>query len=82
MGSFKKLLQKALSSPNNLSFDDVCSLAKAVGFKFKRQKDSHKIYRHSALTNEVINLQNVSGKAKPYQVKQLTNIIDKYNLDR
>lgn len=28
----------------------------------------------------MLNFQNVSGKAKPYQVRQLIKIIDKYNL--
>jgi hypothetical protein len=29
---------------------------------------------------ELINLQNVKGKAKPYQVKQLLKIAERYNL--
>lgn len=29
---------------------------------------------------ELLNFQNVGGKAKPYQVKQLIKIIEKYNL--
>jgi len=28
----------------------------------------------------MLNFQNVGGKAKPYQVKQLIKIIEKYNL--
>ena len=30
--------------------------------------------------SELINLQNVKGKAKPYQIKQLLQIIERYNL--
>lgn len=29
---------------------------------------------------ELLNFQNVNGKAKPYQVKQFIKIIEKYNL--
>ncbi|GAG04196.1 unnamed protein product, partial [marine sediment metagenome] len=29
---------------------------------------------------ELVNLQNVKGKAKPYQIKQLMKITEKYNL--
>jgi hypothetical protein len=29
---------------------------------------------------ELINLQNVKGEAKPYQVKQLLKAVEKYNL--
>jgi hypothetical protein len=28
----------------------------------------------------LVNLQNVNGKAKPYQVKQLLRVIERYNL--
>jgi hypothetical protein len=28
----------------------------------------------------LVNLQNVNGKAKPYQVKQLLRLIERYNL--
>jgi len=80
MGNLKKLFQKAISKPNNLSFEDACSLAECIGFEFKRQKGDHKIFKNPKLKNEIINLQNVSGKAKPYQVKQLLKIIEKYNL--
>jgi hypothetical protein len=34
----------------------------------------------SADIPELINLQNVNGKAKPYQVKQLLRLIERYNL--
>jgi len=29
---------------------------------------------------ELLNFQNVGGKAKPYQVKQFLKIVEKYNL--
>jgi len=29
---------------------------------------------------ELINLQNVNGKAKPYQIKQFLEIVERYNL--
>ena len=34
---------------------------------------------HSDLP-ELINLKNVKGKAKPYQIKQLLEIVERYNL--
>jgi hypothetical protein len=29
---------------------------------------------------ELLNLQNVHGRAKPYQIKQLLRLIERYNL--
>jgi hypothetical protein len=40
---------------------------------------SHHIFVHAGLP-ELLNLQNVNGKAKPYQVRQLLQLIERYNL--
>jgi hypothetical protein len=40
---------------------------------------SHHIYVHANIP-ELLNLQNVNGQAKPYQVKQLLRLIERYNL--
>lgn len=49
------------------------------GFKLDRKKGSHHIFVHKAI-NELLNLQEVKGKAKPYQIKQLLQLIEKYNI--
>ena len=74
-----KLLQKALSSPTNLRFGEACALARAFGFHLSRVKGSHHIFAHPNL-RELVNLQEVKGKAKPYQVKQLLALVEGYNL--
>ena len=80
MGKKKKLHKKAINSPTNLSFKELCSLAEYVGFEFRNQTGSHKIYKHPVI-NEMINIQPEGNKAKPYQVRQLLGIIDKHGLD-
>lgn len=74
-----KLLQKALASPANLRFDEVCALARAFGFHLSRVNGSHHIFAHPAV-RELVNLQEVRRKAKPYQVKQLLGLAERYNL--
>ena len=54
-------------------------MAEGFGFKLDRVSGSHHILVHPEIP-ELINLQNVKGKAKPYQVKQLLKIVEKYNL--
>jgi predicted RNA binding protein YcfA (HicA-like mRNA interferase family) len=75
----KKLLKKALSSPANLRFEEIFALAKAFGFHLSRINGSHHIFVHPAV-RELLNLQDVAGKAKPYQVRQLLNLVERYNL--
>ena len=74
-----KLLRKALASPVNIRFEEACALARAFGFHLSRVKGSHHIFVHSGV-RELVNLQDVHGKAKPYQVRQLLQLVERYNL--
>ena len=76
----KKLLLKILkgTSDTNINFDDLCGLMKSFGFEL-RIKGSHHIFRKEGIM-EKTNLQRSGDKAKPYQVKQVRNIIIKYKL--
>ncbi len=75
----RKLLTKALSSPANLRFEEVCAIARAFGFHLSRVSGSHHIFAHPEVA-ELVNLQEIDGKAKPYQVKQLLALVERYNL--
>ena len=80
MGKKEKLFQKALESQNNLTFSKLCSLAEEVGFVFRRQSGSHKIYKHYKHGN-LMNFQpDKNGKAIGYQVRQLIDFIQDHKL--
>lgn len=80
MGKHEKLLLKILSgtSDANIRFEDLCILLKTLGFE-ERIRGSHHIFRKEGVA-EKINLQRERDKAKPYQVKQVRNVILKYKL--
>lgn len=80
MGKHEKLLVKILSgtSDANIQFEDLCSLLKHLGFDM-RVKGSHHMFRKVTII-EKINLQRDGNMAKPYQVKQVRNVIVKYKL--
>lgn len=44
-----------------------------------RVSGSHHLFGRSGVI-ELINVQNVGGKAKPYQIRQFLKIVEKYNL--
>jgi len=75
----RKLLQKLISGSKNIRFSEASASAEAFGFKLDRVNGSHHIYLHPDVP-ELITLQNVKGKAKPYQVRQLLKIVERYNL--
>jgi hypothetical protein len=77
-----ELYARILRSPNNVRFGELCALAEYAGFHFRRQKGSHQIFTNPNLVglNGMMNFQEENGKAKPYQVRQLLNVIEKYEL--
>ncbi len=76
----RKLLAKALAGSKNMRFREVVALAEAFGFRLSRVKGSHHIFVHPRVP-ELVNLQDVGGKAKPYQLQQLLEIVERYNLE-
>ena len=75
----RKLLNKALRGSKNIRFNDMVSLAEAFGFRLARVSGSHHIFVHPDIP-ELINLQNVAGKAKPYQIKQFLDLVERHNI--
>lgn len=75
----RKLLAKILASPNNVRFGDLCRLVEAFGFRLARVSGGHHIYLHPAVP-ELVNLQDVYGQAKPYQVRQFLRLVERHNL--
>lgn len=80
MSKKEKVLIKILrgTSDANISFSEVCGLLKALGFD-ERVRGGHHIFTKEGV-EEIVNLQPKGAKAKPYQVKQLRNIILRYKL--
>jgi predicted RNA binding protein YcfA (HicA-like mRNA interferase family) len=78
MGS-RKTLERARGRSRNLGFDEVARLAEAFGFRLARTRGSHHIFVHDAFP-DLLNLQSVAGQAKPYQVRQLLQLVERYNL--
>ena len=75
----RRLLQKLLSGSKNIHFTEAVACAEGFGFRLSRIHGSHHIYIHANVP-ELLNLQNVNGQAKPYQIKELLRLIERYNL--
>jgi len=54
-------------------------LVRAFGFRLSRISGSHHIFTHPRIP-ELVNLQDVRGQAKPYQVRQFMKLVERYNL--
>ncbi|MGN0638666.1 MAG: type II toxin-antitoxin system HicA family toxin [Huintestinicola sp.] len=80
MSKYDKLFIQILSGTqdNNISFGDLQKALTLLGFVV-RIKGDHFIYTRENV-EEIINIQPNGNKAKPYQVKQVRNIILKYKM--
>jgi len=79
MGKHEKVFKRVLmrSSDANIPFGDLCALLRRLGFT-ERTRGDHHIFTMDDV-EEILNLQPWSGKAKPYQVRQVRDMILKYN---
>lgn len=75
----KKLLAKVSGGSKNIPFGEMVALIEAFGFRLSRINGSHHIFTHSQV-RELINVQEVDGKAKPYQIRQFLQLVELYNL--
>lgn len=75
----RKILDKAIASSAQLRFGEMQRLVAAFGFQLLRISGSHHIYGRPGL-GEQINLQDVGGKAKPYQVRQFLKLVERHDL--
>ena len=71
MGKLENIMAAVLRgvSDNNIGFADLRNLLESLGFEV-RIKGDHFIYTKAGIA-EIINIQPLGSKAKPYQVKQI-----------
>ncbi|MBM3144164.1 MAG: type II toxin-antitoxin system HicA family toxin [Chloroflexi bacterium] len=75
-----KILYQILrgTSDANIPFMELCHLLRRLSFD-ERIRGSHHIFTKESV-EDILNLQPDREKAKPYQVKQVRNVILKYKL--
>jgi hypothetical protein len=78
-----KSLDRLLSGTADRAFrfDDLCALLRRLGFAERQRGGSHHIFTRDGVA-EILNLQPRGGEAKPYQVRQVREVVVKYGLAR
>ncbi|MBW6486703.1 MAG: type II toxin-antitoxin system HicA family toxin [Syntrophobacterales bacterium] len=79
MATKYKILQKILAGSKNIRFSDMIELVEGFGFRLSRTDGSHHIFVHPDIP-ELVNLQEVKGQAKPYQMRQFLKLIERHSL--
>ena len=81
MSSIRNIFAEILigRSDQSIRFAELCGVVRALGFD-ERIRGSHHIFTKENI-DEIINLQPKRGLAKPYQVRQVRQLIHKYRLE-
>ncbi len=76
----RRLLLQILhgASDANVRFSELALLMRDLGFE-ERVRGSHHIFTREGV-GEILNLQPRGSMAKPYQVRQVRNVIVRYKL--
>jgi hypothetical protein len=77
MASVEKLLVQMRNEPANVSFSDLKKVCQNHFGPPRQDGSSHAIFKTPWAGDPRVNIQNAKGKAKPYQVKQVLEAIDK-----
>ncbi len=75
MTKARKLIRRILGgrADANISFSDLCGLLQHLGFA-ERIRGDHHIFTRAGV-DEILNLQPKGALAKPYQVRQVREVI-------
>ena len=79
MSNYDKIVQK-INDGKQVRFNEACTVCEKL-FGKPRITGSHHVYKTPWSGDPRINIQNVGGFVKPYQVKQLKTAIEKVNED-
>lgn len=81
MSNWKKTREKLLlgAADANMDFEEICAMLRHLGFSERQGYGSHRIFYKDGVA-EIINLQPRGGKGKPYQMKQVRQILLRYHM--
>ena len=80
MSRFNKLLTRLLTGAADraFDFDDLCTVLLKLGFT-RRVRGGHHIFTRDGI-RDILNIQSRRGLAKPYQVRQVRDLIVRHGL--
>ncbi|MBD1214347.1 MAG: toxin HicA [Dolichospermum sp.] len=77
MTQIKKILAELKNNPQNVNFIDLVKVCNHYFGEPRQQGTSHCLYKMPWGGDPRVNIQNDKGKAKPYQVRQVLDAIEK-----
>ena len=80
--SVPEILEKMRRAPASIRFTELTKVCDHYFESRQTTKTSHRTYKTPWRGDPRVNIQNSSGKAKPYQVRQVLRAVDKLETRR
>ena len=81
MGTIEDMVSRMKRNPNDVRFSELCRVCDHYFGKPRQGGGSHRIYRTPWQGDPRVNIQNDSGKAKAYQVRQVLKAIERLEIE-
>ena len=80
MSTVADTLQSMHNSPANVRFADLCRVCDHYFGQARQTHGSHRVYKTPWIGDPRVNIQNVKGMSKAYQVKQVLKAIERMEI--
>jgi len=81
VATIEEILAQMKRNPKGVGFKDLCRVCDQYFGEARQSGTSHRIYKMPWQGDPRVNIQNVKGKAKPYQVRQVLQAIERLEVD-
>ena len=81
MSDLSKILRRMNENPSGIRFSELRKVCENHFGKPRQSGTSHCVFKTPWLGDPRVNIQNNKGKAKPYQVKQVLQAIQKLKVN-
>lgn len=82
MTNIQEILNSMRNNPKSIRFKDLCKVCDEYFGSPRQTGSSHRVYKTPWQGDPRVNIQNSKGKAKPYQVKQVLQAIERLEIEK
>ena len=80
MADIEDILTQMKRNPKGIRFNDLSKVCEYFFGEPRQSGSSHKVFKTPWQGDPRVNIQNAKGKAKPYQVRQVLQAVDRLEM--
>lgn len=81
MPKIAAIVARMKRNPQNISFSDLCKVCSHYFGEPRQKGTSHRVYKTPWSGDPRVNIQDESGKAKAYQVRQVLRALERLEVE-